>query len=312
MHAHDNGFAGITTDGGHDGLPRTRNLYIADCLAEDNPGDPKNLTNHSGNGIVVGGVDGALIEYCEARNNGWDMPRRRQRPGRHLGLGLRPADHPALHLPRQQESRRGRRRLRLRWRRDQLGDAVQPVLQQPGLRLSALPVSRRPVLEKQHRPVQYQHRRRREELAQRDRPLDRRPGISDALIYNNTIVNPSHAVSTLGDLPGMVYRNNVFVAGGGLLVGDFTHSRFENNLYWSTGQGAFTVTATPSTPRWWSGRRRLAGETGRRSAWTECRPENSSADGPTEIADRSPQARADAVLQAAAGFSCNWSRDGAS
>jgi hypothetical protein len=75
VNAHDNGFAGISTCGGY-GKPRTTNLYIGHCVAHDNPGDPKNLNNHSGNGIVVGQLDGGLIEYCEAYNNGWDMPRK--------------------------------------------------------------------------------------------------------------------------------------------------------------------------------------------------------------------------------------------
>ena len=44
------------------------------------PGDPSNLTNHSGNGIVVGNVSDAIIEYCEASNNGWDMPRKGNGP----------------------------------------------------------------------------------------------------------------------------------------------------------------------------------------------------------------------------------------
>lgn len=73
VHAHDNGFAGIHS-GGDRASARSRNLYVADSLAENNPGDPTVRKNHSGNGIVLGYVDGAVIERCEARYNGWDMP----------------------------------------------------------------------------------------------------------------------------------------------------------------------------------------------------------------------------------------------
>jgi hypothetical protein len=83
VYAHDNGFAGISTSpndrdekGEVKGRYRAKNLYIGYCVAENNPGDVQNLTNHSGNGIVVGGFDGGLIEYCRAFNNGWDMPRK--------------------------------------------------------------------------------------------------------------------------------------------------------------------------------------------------------------------------------------------
>jgi len=48
---------------------------IQDCTAENNPGDPTNLTNHSGNGILVGESKNILIDRCTATNNGWDMPR---------------------------------------------------------------------------------------------------------------------------------------------------------------------------------------------------------------------------------------------
>ena len=41
----------------------------------NNPGDPTNLNNHSGNGIIAGFCKNILIEYCTANNNGWDMPR---------------------------------------------------------------------------------------------------------------------------------------------------------------------------------------------------------------------------------------------
>lgn len=77
VHAHDNGFAGIHVSGTtiwdkekFDNL----DIYIARCVAENNPGDPTVLDNHSGNGILASSVKGGVIEYCEAFNNGWDMP----------------------------------------------------------------------------------------------------------------------------------------------------------------------------------------------------------------------------------------------
>lgn len=50
-------------------------MYIGYSVAENNPGCPVIKDNHSGNGILVSGVSNTLIEYCEAMNNGWDMPR---------------------------------------------------------------------------------------------------------------------------------------------------------------------------------------------------------------------------------------------
>ena len=83
VYAHDNGFSGINVESdGQDsgglegsGAKTFRNLYIANCVAENNPGCPAVKDNHSGNGILIGGVTNGTIEYCEAMNNGWDMPR---------------------------------------------------------------------------------------------------------------------------------------------------------------------------------------------------------------------------------------------
>ena len=36
--------------------------------------------------------------------------------------------------------------------------------------------------------------------------------ISEALIYNNLIVNSRHAVMSTGDVAGLVFRNNIFVS----------------------------------------------------------------------------------------------------
>jgi len=83
--AHNNGFCGIhvTSDrSGRDESPdkSVHNVYIGYSVTENNPGCPAIKNNHSGNGILVGGVTNATIEYCEAMNNGWDMPRKGNGP----------------------------------------------------------------------------------------------------------------------------------------------------------------------------------------------------------------------------------------
>lgn len=71
---HDNGAAGISVEGPYQ-KRESRNIRILNCRAENNPGDPTKLDNHSGNGIVVGNCRNVLIDHCTATNNGWDMPR---------------------------------------------------------------------------------------------------------------------------------------------------------------------------------------------------------------------------------------------
>jgi len=77
VYAHDNGYAGIHVTGttaGDLANYDNKNIYIGNCVAENNPGDPTVLRSHSGNGILASSVDGGIIEYCESFNNGWDMP----------------------------------------------------------------------------------------------------------------------------------------------------------------------------------------------------------------------------------------------
>ena len=47
-----------------------RDVAIVDCVAAENPGDPRYTENHSGNGILVGDTDGVLVERCVAHGNG--------------------------------------------------------------------------------------------------------------------------------------------------------------------------------------------------------------------------------------------------
>ena len=86
--AFNNGFCGINVMGS--GKKLSRNILIRDCRAENNPGDPAILDNHSGNGILVGVSDSVMIDHCTATNNGWDMPRRGNGP---VGIWTWQSDH---------------------------------------------------------------------------------------------------------------------------------------------------------------------------------------------------------------------------
>lgn len=72
VNASENGFCGINIMGSARKL--SAKILIQDCKAENNPGDPANLNNHSGNGILIGVSDSVTIDHCSATNNGWDMP----------------------------------------------------------------------------------------------------------------------------------------------------------------------------------------------------------------------------------------------
>lgn len=79
VYATENGANGILATGEY-GKRDCSDIHISYCTAENNPGDPTNFTNHSGNGILVGECKNVLIEYCAATNNGWDMPRKGNGP----------------------------------------------------------------------------------------------------------------------------------------------------------------------------------------------------------------------------------------
>src|ERR1035437_1267830 len=86
--ASENGFCGINIMGSARNL--SSKIIIEDCKAENNPGDPTNLENHSGNGILVGVSDSVIIDHCSATNNGWDMPRQGNGP---VGIWTWESDH---------------------------------------------------------------------------------------------------------------------------------------------------------------------------------------------------------------------------
>ncbi|WP_375419407.1 right-handed parallel beta-helix repeat-containing protein [uncultured Hymenobacter sp.] len=67
--AHANGEAGISSWA--DELAAHHDWYVGNCRVYDNAGRADVTNIHTGNGIVLGGIDGALVERCLAYNNGW-------------------------------------------------------------------------------------------------------------------------------------------------------------------------------------------------------------------------------------------------
>jgi hypothetical protein len=70
--AYENARCGIYVFGGRarSSYPHA-NVYVGNCVARDNPGDPDAPDeNRSGSGIFLTGVDGAVVEQCAASGNG--------------------------------------------------------------------------------------------------------------------------------------------------------------------------------------------------------------------------------------------------
>jgi hypothetical protein len=66
---HDIGDTGIGTFA--EALNSHKNVYIGNNKVYNISGLPEKTNSHSGSGIVLGGANGAVIEYCEAYNSGW-------------------------------------------------------------------------------------------------------------------------------------------------------------------------------------------------------------------------------------------------
>lgn len=56
-------------------------------------------------------------------------------------------------------------------------------------------------------------------------------GISDALVYNNVIINARHAIRSTHDIPGLVFRNNILISEKAVIAGPLHQALFESNLY---------------------------------------------------------------------------------
>jgi len=247
-YAHDNGFCGIhvTSDrrGKDDSKDKSiHNVYIGYSVAENNPGCPVITDNHSGNGILIGGVTNGLIEYCEAMKNGWDMPRKGNGP---VGIWAYQSDSVTIqhcyahHNATSPEGHDG-------GGFDFDGGMTNSVMQYnlsvfnegPGYGIFQYADAK----EWHNNVVRYN-------ISYHDGIKNGQCGIlmwcdpvaipmKDFHAYNNTIVNKfGYGVNFLpGHYENFVFENNLFLLTEKSMEftgGEFTGASFSNNLYWNT------------------------------------------------------------------------------
>lgn len=249
VHAHENGFAGISVGYGK----RSTHVRIDHCTAENNAGDPSNLTNHSGNGIVVANADDVVIEYCRAFHNGWDMPRKGNGP---VGIWVWDVDHAVIqHCISHDNKSPGDDGGGF----DLDGGATNSILQYnlsynndgPGYFLCQFPGA-----------PDFRNNIIRYNVSHNDGVKNnRRSGIdvfsasenaSDCLVYNNTVYNEHGSAVGFGGLPmpNVVFRNNIFICSGDVIAGENGRGRFENNLYWSANERPLRFGGYASLGEW--------------------------------------------------------------
>lgn len=244
VYAHDNGSSGITVLGGYDDVPRCRDVTIRNCRSINNPGDPKNHSNHSGNGIVVGAVDGCLIEYCEAAENGWDMPRTGNGP---VGIWAWNASHVVIrHCISHDNKSPGTDGGGF----DLDGGVTDSIVED---NLSYGNHGAGYLLCQYENAGPWHGNIVRNNISYNDGSKNFNSGIAlylpegmtnmgGVIIENNTIVNPNFGVATMGDIPDVLYARNLFITGMDVMhltwgSGGFHKSRFDANMAWSLSGG---------------------------------------------------------------------------
>lgn len=216
------------------------NFTIADCLTYNNLGIA-NKGNHSGNGIVLADVDGALIERCVAFNNGQNSNFPGAGP---VGIWVYNTANAIIQFC---ESYNNRTATADGGGFDLDGGSVNCVLQYnyshgndgAGYLLYQFPGAQ------PHRDniVRYN-------ISQNDGRkgypggISTGGGISRAQIYHNTIYTSFRGASTraiyvLGGSTDIAFRNNVFITTGGAPMVDIASGQsgivFQGNAYWASG-----------------------------------------------------------------------------
>lgn len=244
VHAFENGSAGISTGKTYYKPFKllSKNIYIGYCTVENNPGNPTILDNHSGSGIIVSGVDGALVEYCLAKNNGWDQPWEGNGP---IGIWAFHANNVVIQHCISHSNKSNPKG----WDGggfDLDGGVTNSVLQ---YNLSYNNVGPGYGLYQYWGAVPWENNIVRFSISVNDglkndscalhlwNGQPDKPTFKNAEIYNNLFINDfGRAVDyKSGDVPGIIYWNNIFMSAQQPVTGEHSKSTFENNLYWRFG-----------------------------------------------------------------------------
>jgi hypothetical protein len=248
-YSHDNGFCGIYAESGEpeygangSAFKTLKNIYIGFSVAENNPGCPVISDNHSGNGILFGGVVNGMIEYCEAMNNGWDMPRDGNGP---VGIWAYMSDSITIqhcYSHHNKTSPHGKDGGGF----DFDGGMRHSVMQ---YNLSAFNEGAGYGIFQYAGATDWSGNVVRYNISFNDGSKNSSAGIfmwcdpaarpmSDFHAYNNTIVTAMGLVVNFepGNYEGFTFENNIFLmtgAGERFVDGHYTGAVFDNNLYWS-------------------------------------------------------------------------------
>jgi len=252
VHAFENGFAGISSRGDF-----SNDIYVGECLTENNPGDPTILDNHSGNGIVLGKVKNGTIEYCESRYNGWDMPREGNGP---VGIWSYHSDnitiqHNISHHNRSTGIDGGGF--------DFDGGMTNSVLQynySHNNHGSGYLICQYNGAAPFHSNVVRYNISQDDGLTNHDAGIhiwQGDVGMESTDVYNNTIYNSKGSGITFGVAQGVTektpigrFYNNIFVTGESQIAGGAYKGEFRGNLYWAMGNGGFRVDEYKSLEEW--------------------------------------------------------------
>ena len=250
---HANGEGGLTSYAffpllGH------HNWYVANCTTYDNSGRPEITTTHTGNGIMLSGIDNVVIEHCEAYHNGWLNGSAGGGPVGIWGWGC---NNLTIQFCESHHNESGAGRDGGGFDLD--GGCTNSVMQYnyshdndgPGYLLCQFDYARAMHDLTIRYNISKNDARLKDQGAIMMYSSGWAGGISDVEIYNNTILldrptngsSPSAVYFMSGDISGIMLRNNILQTAAGLpVVRTFTSTgiRFEGNAYWSPA-GALTL-----------------------------------------------------------------------